>query len=131
MLHPVFHRALVGANFVVATLHQCFATSIHAFGNLVVFDTGLHVGGLLRFNKLAFECNDFLWVVKLHHIEGFVRVDGMQGRNRQHMRIPLDHDVRVISQPNRATVRQLTIAVFQQYVVPLLVSARAWFAKTR
>jgi hypothetical protein len=46
------------------------------------------------------------------------------------MGIPLDHDVRVVGKPNRALVRQLSVAVFQQGVVPLLVGGGSRFAKT-
>ena len=121
MLHAVFHRTLVGADFVIPTLHQSFTTRVHAFGDFVIFYTSFHVSGLLRFNKLALESNDLFRVVKLHHIECFTGANGMQSGNRQHMWIPLDHDVGVVGEPNSTTVRQFAVAVFQQYVVPLLV----------
>src|SRR5690606_31349795 len=47
VLHAVFHRALVGADLVVAPHHQRLAAGVHALADLVVFEAGLHVGGLL------------------------------------------------------------------------------------
>jgi hypothetical protein len=55
VLHAVFHRALVRADLVVAALHQGLAAGVHAQGDLVVLDAGLHVGGLLRLDELALE----------------------------------------------------------------------------
>src|SRR5262245_60260273 len=45
VLHAVFHRALVGADLVVAALQQCLAARVHAQRDLVVLHAGLHVGG--------------------------------------------------------------------------------------
>src|SRR5688572_24731500 len=53
VLHAVFHRALVGADLVVAALHQRLAAGVHAQRDLVVFHAGLHVSGLLGFHELA------------------------------------------------------------------------------
>jgi hypothetical protein len=51
---------------------QGLAAGVHALGDLVVFDAGFHVGGLLRLDELALEGGDFLGVVELHHVHGFV-----------------------------------------------------------
>jgi hypothetical protein len=73
VLHAVFHRALVGADLVVAALHQGLAAGVHAQGDLVVLDAGLHVGGLLGFDELALEGGDLLGVEELHHVERLLR----------------------------------------------------------
>ena len=41
------------------------------------------------------------------------------------MRVPLHHDVRVIGQPHRALLGQLSVAVLHQHLVPLLVDGAA------
>jgi hypothetical protein len=78
MLHAVFHRALVRpAGFVDATAHQGFlAPGVHAQRDLVVFDAGFHVGGLLGLDELAFEGRDFFGIVELDHVECFLRPMG-------------------------------------------------------
>ena len=73
VLHAVFHRRLVRANLVGATLHQSQTARVHAFANFVVFDRGFHVGCTLRFDKLALEECDLLGIVELNYIEGFLR----------------------------------------------------------
>ncbi len=45
------------------------------------------------------------------------------------MRIPLDHDVRVVGQPDRAALGQPAFAVLQQHLVPLAVDVRARLAE--
>ena len=125
MLHAVFHRALVGAHFVVAALQQGPAPGIHALGNLVVFQTGFHVSGLLGLNKLALESGNFFRVIKLHHIECFVNAHGVQRRDRQHMGVPLEHDVGVVGEPDGALAGLLLAAVGLQRVLPALVDRAA------
>ena len=129
VLHAVFHRALVGAELVVAAQHQRLAASVHAQGQFVVFDTGFHVGGLLRFDEIALESADFFGVEKLHHVQGFVRPLRMQRADHQRMRIPLDHDVRVAGEPDGAVFGRLAVAVLQHHVVPFLIDIGAGFAQ--
>ena len=129
VLHAIFHGALVGPHFVVAALHQGFAPCVHALGNFVVFDAGFHVGGFLRFYKFSLEGHDFFGVIKLHHVQRFFGADGMQSRDREHMRIPLHHDVGVVSQPNGAVLRDRALAVLHQLFLPTLVDRAAGFAQ--
>ena len=82
VLHAVFHGALIGADFVVATLVQGLAAAIHALGNLVVLDAGFHVGGLLGLYELGLKCRDLFGVEKFHHVQRLVHGQGVQGRDR-------------------------------------------------
>ena len=45
------------------------------------------------------------------------------------MGVPLDHDVRVVSQPNRAMLGDRALVVLQQGVVPALVNGASGFAQ--
>ena len=121
VLHAVFHRALVRPGLVVAALHQRLAPGVHAQRDLVILDTGLHVGGLLSRDEFALEGGDLLGVVELHHVDRFLRPFGVERRYHQHMRIPLDHDVRVVSQPDRALFGWRAIAQRQHRLMPALV----------
>ena len=49
----------------------------------------------------------------------------MERGDHEHIRIPLDHHVRVIGEPDRAVRRRLAIAVLEHLVVPRLVRRRA------
>src|SRR5438034_9498678 len=69
MTHAVFHRRLIGPDFAPALGDQRHAAGIHPLGDLVVFLRGLVIGRLFRFDKLALEQCDFLWIVALDHIE--------------------------------------------------------------
>ena len=40
------------------------------------------------------------------------------------MGVPLDHDVRVVGQPNRTAFGQFAIAVFQQHFMPFGIGGR-------
>src|SRR3954462_7237625 len=55
VLHAVFHRALVRADFVLAALHQRQPAGVHAQRDLVVLDTGFHVRGLLGLDEPTLE----------------------------------------------------------------------------
>jgi hypothetical protein len=125
VLHAVFHRALVGADLVVAALVQRLAACVHALRDLVVLDAGLHVGRALRLHETGLEGGDLLGVVELHHVERLVDTERVQGRDGQHVRVPLHHDVRVVGQPHRALCRQLAVAVLHQHLMPLLVGGAA------
>ncbi len=129
VLHAVFHRALVGADFVVAAQHQGLAAGVHALGDLVVLDRGFHVGGALGLDELALEAGDLFGVIELHHVQRPVHARRVQGGDGEHMRIPLDHDVRVVGQPDRAALWQPAFAVLQQHLVPLAVDVRARLAE--
>src|SRR4249920_2326852 len=65
LLHAVFHRALVRADLVVATLQQRAAAGVHAQGDLVVLGAGFPVRGLFGFDELALERLNILGVVEL------------------------------------------------------------------
>ena len=129
VLHAVFHGALVGADLVVAALIQGPAAGVHALADLVVLDAGLHVGGLLRLHEFGLEGRDLFGVVELDHVQRPVHRQRVQGRDREHVRIPLHHDVGVVGQPDRAAFGQLAVAVGQQHVVPLPVGVRAGLGK--
>jgi hypothetical protein len=125
VLHAVFHGALVGADLVLAALEQRQAAGVHALADLVVLDAGLHVGGLLGLDELALEGGDFLGVVELDEVHRPGGADREQRGDDQHVRIPLDHDVRVVGQPDGALRRPVALAVLEHRLVPLLVHVRA------
>ena len=131
LLHAVFHRALVGAALVVAALHQGAPAGVHAQGDLVVLDAGFHVGGLLGLDELALEGVDLLGVVELDDVERLLRPLRMQRRDDQHVRVPLDHHVRVVGEPDRAVLRRLALAVGQHAratAVGGLPARPSWFS---
>ena len=49
----------------------------------------------------------------------------VQRGHHQHVRVPLDHDVRVVGQPDRAVRRQSAVAIAQHRLVPAAVGRRA------
>jgi len=81
-------------------VEQGATAGVHALADLVVLDAGFHVGGLLGLDEFALEGCDVLRVVELHHVERLAGADRMQRGDGQHMRVPLDHDVRVVGQPD-------------------------------
>lgn len=125
LLHAVFHRTLVGTDFVFATFHQRPAPGVHAFTDLVVLNAGFHVGRLLGLDKLSLESLNFFRVVELHHVERLVDAARVQGRDRQDVRVPLDHDVRVIRQPDRSIFARFAFTVAVKGSTPALVDGRA------
>ncbi len=129
VLHAVFHRALVGAHLVVASVEQRPAPRIHALADLVVLDAGLHIGGLLGLDELALEGGDLLGVVELDHVERPRRADRVQRGHGEHVRVPLHHDVGVVGEPDRAALGHAALAVVQQHLVPLPVHIRAGLAE--
>ena len=95
VLHAVFHRALVGADLVVAAVHQapcgrrpCAARSRRPRRR----SPCRRPAGL---DELALEGGDLLRVEELHQVERLARPAREQRRHHQHMRVPLDHDRRV------------------------------------
>ena len=125
MLHAVFHGALVGPHLVVTAQAQRAASGVHALADLIVLQTSLHVGGLLGFNKLTLKRCNFFRVVELHHVHGLVDTHGVQRGHGQYVRIPLHHDVRKVSEPDRALFGCHALAVVAQGVLPALVNRAA------
>ena len=76
-------------------------------------------------DEFAFKGGNFFRVIKLHNVHGLVRAHGVQCGNRQHMRVPLHHDVGVVSEPDGPLFGRLAVAIVQQRVVPALVNGRA------
>jgi hypothetical protein len=113
VLHAVFHGRLVRAGFVVAALHQGQTAGVHAFADFVVFDGGFHIGRALRLDELGFEGGDFLGVVELDDVQGFLRAARVKRGQRQHMRVDLDHVGGEIGDPQRAEIGRLAGAKFQ------------------
>ena len=66
VLHAIFHRRLIGADFVAALRIQraCRPASMRS-RDFVVLVRRLHIGGLLGFDKLALEQGDLFRIVKL------------------------------------------------------------------
>ncbi|KGX49629.1 hypothetical protein Y025_5569 [Burkholderia pseudomallei TSV32] len=125
VLHAVFHRALIRADLRFAALHQRAAAGVHAPCDLVVLDRGLHIGGALRLDELALEQRDFLGVVELDDVRRLLRAARNQPRHHEHVRIPLDHEARVIDHPDRAELRRHAVAITEHLIVPLLVRRAA------
>ena len=125
MLHAVFHRALVGPDLVVAALQQGAPAGVHALGNLVIFQAGFHVGGLLCLDKFALEGGNFFRVIKLDLVQRLVHPHGVQGGDREHVGVPLHHDVRVIGEPDGALAGRLAAPIGLQRILPALVDRAA------
>ena len=73
MLHAIFHRGLVGACFVYASVEQREASGIHALCDFVVLDRGFHIGFALGFNELSFKESDFFRIIKFNNVDRFLR----------------------------------------------------------
>ena len=127
LLHAIFHRALIRAELVVAAVHQRLAAGVHAQCDLVVFGAGLPVRGLLGLDELALEGDDLFGVEKLDDVECLLRALRVQRRDDEHMRVPLDHDVGVIGQPDGPVFRGLSVAIRQQCVMPFSIGRRPGF----
>ena len=93
--------------------------------DLVVLDCRFHIRGLLGGNELGLEQRNVLGVVELDDVERLVDVLRDQRGHDQHVRIPLDHDVRIVGQPDRAVRRQLAVVILEYGLVPALVGLGA------
>jgi len=120
---------LIRSDLVDAALHKRLSTSIHAQSNLVVFDCRFHVGSALRFNKFALKVDDFFRVVKLDDIGGVLRTSRNQGAHDQHVRVPLHHDVGVVSEPNGTEGWWIALAIAQDLVMPTRIGRSSWLAQ--
>ena len=125
MLHAVLHRALVGADLVVAAVQQCLAAGVHAQRDFIVLVAGFQVGSLLGGDKFGLECGNFLGVEKLDQIQRLLRALREQRGHHEHVRVPLDHHRRVVGQPDRAVFRNRAVAVLLHRGVPALVNRRS------
>ena len=111
MAHSIFHRRLIGTDFAPSLRDQRPTARIHPFGNLVVFLGGLVIGRLFRFDKLALEQCDLFRIVELDHVEGAVDCLRNQRADDEDVRIPLDHHVRIIREPDCAMRRLSAFAI--------------------
>ena len=130
MRHAVFHGALIRPGIVFAPFHQYPPAFVHALGNFVVFNSCFHVGSLFSLDKFAFKQANFLRVIKLNHVQCFLRPLGVQRGHDEHMWIPLHHDVRVHAKPDCAVFWVNAIAEFLHGIVPLPVHGCAGSAQT-
>ena len=129
VLHAIFHRRLVWPDLIETLQHQGAPTGIHAQRDLVVFLRRFSVRSLLGGDELALEQHDFFGVIELDHVGGRLRPARNQVRYHQHVRIPLDHDVRVEGEPDRAVSRhpivEARLAVLQHFRMPLAIGFTA------
>ena len=84
----------------------------------------------MGFYKIALEGHDFFGVIKLHHVQRFLGADGMQCGHREHMRIPLHHDVGVVGKPNSAIFGNGALTVLHELLLPAFVDRAAGLAQT-
>ena len=105
LLHPVFHRRLVRPDLVSSRVVERAPARIHPFGDLVVLGCSFHVRGLLRVDELALEQSDVLGLVELHDVGGPLDTAREHHAHDQHVRVPLEHDVGVDREPDRAVPR--------------------------
>ena len=101
--------------------YQRAATRIHPLGDLVVFLRGLVIRRLFGFDEFALEERNVLGVVELDHVERAIDRLRNQRADDEHVRIPLDHHVRVIREPDRAVRRRLAAVVIEHRLVPAVV----------
>src|SRR5688572_1771272 len=127
--HAVFHRALVGTMLLPAVGDERPAALGHAHADLLVLERGLVVGPLLGLDELGLEERDLLGVVELDHVAARLRARRIERRDDEHVRIPLDHEVRVVREPDRAVRRRLAVAEAQHGVMPFLVRVGAGLSK--
>ena len=129
MLHAVFHRRLVGADLIDALLHQRPASGVHAQRDLVVFPGRFPVGGLFGVDEIAFEQHDLFRIIKLDDVGGDLRPARNQVRDDQHVGIPLNHDVGIEGEPDRAvfghTFLESLGTVLEHFFMPLAVDLAA------
>ena len=74
VLHAIFHRRLVGTRLGKTAAQQRPPPAIHALGDVVVLDRGLHVRGLLGLDEFTLEGDDLLGVVKLDNVQRAINV---------------------------------------------------------
>ena len=53
MLHPIFHWALIGADFIYPSGEECCTTGIHTLCNFVILDAGFHVRSTLGIDEFT------------------------------------------------------------------------------
>src|SRR5687768_5375877 len=121
----IFHWRLVRAGVVEALLVEGAPPAVQAQADLVVLDRGLDVCGLLRVDELALEERDLLGVVKLDHVGGASGRAWDQVRDDEHVRIPLEHEPRIVGHPQRAMLHRAAIEILEAGFVPALVGRRA------
>ena len=119
--HAVFHRRLIRPLLVAAFLPKQFAAVVHALADFFVLQRGFIVGLLFGSDKFRLEQCDFFRVIKFYDVAATLGPARYDGGNHQNMRIPLDHDVRVIGEPDRALRWFTAFAKFEHHLVPLLV----------
>ena len=127
VLHAVFHRRLVGPDLVLAGPVQRAPALVHALGDFVVLRGSFHIRGLFGLDELALEQCDVLGIVELDDIGRAVDGAREQRAYDQHVRVPLEHDVRIDCYPDRAMLRRLAAVILEHGLVPALVGPGARF----
>src|SRR5688572_4253331 len=123
MRHPVLERRLVGAGFVQSLIHERPASFSHARADFGVLECGFPIRRLLRFHELALkECNVF-GVVELDDVGARLGAARNDGADDQRMRIPLNHEVGEVGEPDCAVARRITFTIAQHLVVPPAIDA--------
>src|SRR5258705_12451027 len=75
--------------------------------------------------------DDLLGVVELHHVAGVGRRARDEGRDDEHVRIPLEREAREVAGPQRAVLRLAASELPEAGLVPLAVYRRAGTAERR
>ncbi len=103
---------------VFPLLHEYTPSSIHTFGDIIVFYCRFHIGSLLRLYEFL---TDIMVVEELDHIHRLSWRDWMEGRDGDRIRIDLDHDIRIVGEPDGTIFRELPIPVFEAFRSPGLI----------
>ena len=121
MLHAIFHWRLIRPRFVASKLVKRAPAGIHAERDVVILGRRFHVCRLLRLDELALEKGNFLGVIELDDVARLVDAARDYAADNEHMGVPLDHDVRIDGQPDRAVAGHRVAVIAAHRVVPALI----------
>src|SRR5688572_26999148 len=125
VLHAVFERRLIRPAFVESLLHERAAAGGHARNDFSVFDSGLPVCRLFGFDEFTLEKRDIFGIVELDYVRTRFRSARNQITYDERMRIPLDHHIRKVGEPDCALSGIGTFSVAQDLFVPALIDGAA------
>src|SRR6266536_6391161 len=131
VLHSVLHRRLVGSFLAAAHLVERAATRVHPLGDLVVLRRRLEVRRLLGRDEFPFEEGNVLGIVELDDVGRAVGRTRVERADHEHVRIPLEHHVRIVGEPDRAVLRRLAARVVADRPVPALVGLGSGLGEAR
>src|SRR6476661_10070353 len=127
--HAVFHRRLIWTGFVDSLFIKRPPPGCHTRANLAVFDCRFCIRRLLGSDEVSLEQHDVFRIIKLDYVRARLRSARHHAADDQHVRIPLDHHIGIVREPDRAPRRHLA-AITQHDIVPLFVDRRTRPAQT-